>query len=144
MKRIASIIAGSLFAALFAGGALTTNAKAQTEPGVIFTVPFAFAADGYTIDAGTYEISLVSGQHLISIRNLNTGDKQIFSVRPELQRTIASQGLLVFHRCGQRKDLAEFHIPGASLYSTTIAPRHRKASELETCSSEDTTTIAAR
>jgi hypothetical protein len=144
MKRIGSIIIGSLFAALFAGGALNANARAQTEPGVIFTVPFAFTADGHSIAAGTYEINLISNQYLMSIRNVQTGKEQFFTVLPQQQRTIASQGLLVFHGCGPRKNLTEFHIPGSNLYSTTIAPRHAGTSESESCSPDATTTIAAR
>ena len=144
MKRLTSIVTGSFIAVLFGCGALIANANAQAEPGEIFTVPFAFTADGHNVAAGTYEISLVSNHYLISIRNVQTGKEQFFTVIPEQQLTIASQGLLVFHRCGQRKDLTEFHIPGTDLYSTTIAPRHANASELESCSPESTTTIAAR
>jgi len=143
MKRITSIVIASL-SVLFAAGAFTSNLHAQNEPGVIFRVPFAFTADGHNVAAGNYEINLVSNQYLMSIRNVETGEEQIFSVRPEQQKAIASQGLLVFHRCGQRKDLTEFHIPGTRLYSTTIAVSLAKSSEFETCSPDETTTIAAR
>jgi hypothetical protein len=144
MKRITSIVTGSLVAALFASGALTINLNAQNEPGEIFMVPFAFTADGHNVEAGTYEVNLVSNQYLMSIRNVKTGDEQVFNVLPEQRRAIASQGLLVFHDCGRRKELTEFHIPGTNLYSATVAPRHTESSQLESCTADDTTTIAAR
>jgi hypothetical protein len=144
MKRITSIVVASLFAALTGAAAFSNNASAQREPGAIFTVPFAFTTDVHTIAAGTYKVNLDFNQHQISIQNLNTGELQFFAVRPELQRAISTGGLLVFHRCGQRKDLTEFHIPGTNYYSATIPPRHTSSSDLERCSASDTTTIAAR
>lgn len=144
MKRITSIVAGSLVAILIAGGGFTGSATAQNEPGAIFTVPFAFTADGYSVAAGTYEVDLLSSPFLISIRNVDTGEKQIFTVRPEQQLNVASKGLLVFHRCGQRKDLTEFHIPGTNLYSAAVSPRRVKNSEVESCSPAEIMTVAAR
>lgn len=142
MKRLTSIATASFFAVLLACGAL--HANAQTEPAEIFTVPFAFTANGHNVPAGTYEISLVSSHYLMSIRNVQTGDEQFFTVMPQQQKTIASKGILVFHGCGPRKDLTEFHIPGTDSYSSTIAPRHVRNSESESCSPDGTTTIAAR
>lgn len=144
MKRITSIVAASLFAVLTGAAAFSTHANAQNEHGAIFSVPFDFTADGHVIDAGTYKVNLDFNQHQISIQNVETGDQQFFAVRPELQHAIPSSGLLVFHRCGQRKDLTEFHIPGTNYYSATIPRRHVASSDLERCSANDTTTIAAR
>lgn len=144
MKRITSIVAGSLFAVLIAGGAFTAKLTAQNEPGAIFSVPFAFTADGQKVPAGTYEVNLVSSPYLMSIRNLETGEKQFMSVRPEQQRNSPSKGVLVFDRCGQREDLREFHIPGTNLYSATISPKRARNSEVESCSYGDTMTVAAR
>lgn len=144
MKRITSIMAGALFAVLIAGGGFTTRLSAQNKPAAIFSVPFAFTTDGHDMAAGTYEINLVSDQYLMSIRNVETGEKQIFSVRPEQQNAVAAKGLLVFHRCGQRKDLAEFHLPGSNLYSATVSPRRARNSDLESCSPAEAMTVAAR
>lgn len=144
MKRITSIVAGSLFAVLIAGGAFTTRLTAQTEPGAVFSVPFAFTADGHRVAAGTYEVRQLSTPFLISIKNVETGEKEIFSVRPEQQREIPSKGLLVFHRCGHQAELTEFHVPGTNSYSTAISQRHGKSSEIESCSPADTMTVAAR
>ena len=144
MKRITSIVTGSFFAVLIAGGAFTAKLIAQTEPAAIFSVPFAFTADGYKVSAGTYEVRQLSNPFLISIKNVETGEKGIFSVRPEQERKIPSKGMLVFHRCGYQADLTEFHIPGENSYSTAISRRHGKNSEIESCSPAETMTVAAR
>jgi hypothetical protein len=144
MKRITSIMAGSLFAVLIAGGAFTAELKAQNAPGEIFTVPFAFTADGHEIGPGTYEVRRDMSERLISIQNVETGEKDLISVRPEERSTISGKGLLVFQRCGDRRGLSEFHIRGKSLYSATITPRRNKNVEIENCSMNGTTTVAAR
>jgi hypothetical protein len=143
MKSITSIVAGSLLAVLIAGGASTTQLQAQNAPGEIFAVPFAFTVGGQEIKPGRYEVRRDASEYAISIQNLQTGEKQLFSVRPEERSAVPAKGLLVFRQCGDRKDLAEFHIRGTSLYSATIQ-LHKKNSELERCSHSDMTTLAAR
>jgi hypothetical protein len=144
MKRIITMVAGSLFAVLIAGGAFTSKLAAQSGPGAVFSVPFAFTADGHKVAPGTYEVIRLSNPYLISIRNVETGNKEIFTVRPEEQQKAPSKGVLVFHSCGQQKDLTEFHVPGTNVYSATTAPRRVRNSEMESCSSSETETIAAR
>lgn len=144
MKRISSIVTGSFFTVLIACGGCSPKMNAESESGALFNVPFAFTADGHHVSSGTYEVDRLANPYLISIRNVETGEKQIFTVRPEQQRTIPSKGLLVFHRCGQRKDLIEFHIPGTNVYSRAISPQQATNSEVESCSPADTTTVAAR
>jgi len=144
MKRITSIIAGSLFTVLIASGTFPTNLHAQSEPGLIFSVPFAFSTNGHHIPAGTYQVTLDSSQFLISIRNIKTGNKQLFSVRPEQRGAITERGVLVFHNCGERKDLTEFHIPGTDAYSATMMPHGAGNIEANNCRANDTMTLAAR
>ncbi len=144
MKRIRSIIVGSLAAILVAGGTSEGKLIAQNGPGVIFSVPFAFTADGNKIAAGTYELNLVSNEFMMSIRNLETGDTQVFNVHPEQQRAIESRGRLIFHRCGGHMDLAEFHVPGTNLYSETITPGGVKNAEVKSCPTADAVFLAAR
>jgi|GEM_PF-1326293 len=144
MKRITSIVAGSLLAILIAGGTLAANLHAQNEPGLIFVVPFQFSTNGHPIPAGTYQVTLDSSQFLMSIRNIKTGDKQLFNVRPEQRGTIAERGVLVFHKCGARKDLTEFHIPGTDVYSATMMPHVAKNIETNDCRANDNLTLAAR
>ena len=144
MKRITSIVAGLLLAILISGGTLAADLHAQNEPGLIFSVPFPFSTNGHLIPAGTYEVILDSSQFLMSIRNIKTGNKQLFSVRPEQRGAIAEHGLLVFHSCGARKDLTEFHIPGTDVYSATMMPHGSRNIETNNCRANDTMTLAAR
>jgi len=144
MKRITSIMAGPLLAVLLAAGAFEAKLSAQDPSGEVFTLPFAFTADGHEIQPGTYEIRRSANAFLISIQNVQTGDKQLFSVRPEGSAAVPAKGLLVFRRCGDQRELSEFHIRGTNLYSATVQPNQRRNSEIERCSTPDTTTVAAR
>lgn len=144
MKRISLNMAGMLLAIVVGGGSFGARAIAQDGTGEIFTVPFAFSADGHDIQPGTYEIRRDSSQFLLSIENVRTGEKQLFSVRPEQRAAVPAKGLLVFQRCGERQELSEFHIRGTNLYSATIDATPRKHSEMEICSQPATVTIAAR
>ena len=144
MKRITSMVAGWVLAIGIAGGVANSKLNAQTEPDVVFTVPFAFSVEGHSVAPGTYKVRLVSSQFLMSFQNVANGSELLFSVRPEEQRTFASKGLLVFSRCGKRADLTEFHVPNRKLFSATIAAPNGRDTEVEKCQSADTTTIAAR
>ena len=143
MKR-RSMMAALLLAVLMVGGASEARLNAQDGLGEIFTVPFAFTADGHEIQAGTYEIRRDSSQFLLSIQNLKTGEKQLFSVRPEQRSAVPARGLLVFHGCGERKELSEFHIRGTSLYSAAIDSGRSIGSEIENCPHPENVTSAAR
>ena len=144
MKRINTIIAGSLFAILIMGSPFASRLQAQDDLGVNFSVPFAFSLDGQNIAAGNYKLNLVSSQYMMSIRNLKTGDLRFFSVQPEEQRTIEAHGHLVFNGCGDHRYLAEFHIPGTDLYSKTITPGSVKTAEAKACRTTDSIFLAAR
>lgn len=144
MKQVSSIMAGLLMVATFATGSLGATAAAQDATGEIFTVPFAFTADGHEIQPGTYEIRRESSQFLLSIENVKTGEKELFSARPEQRAAVPAKGLLVFQRCGERKELSEFHTRGTNLYSATMDAKLRKSLELESCSRSNTVTVAAR
>lgn len=142
MKRISSIIAGSIFAILLMGAVSGTKLQAQNGSGPTFTVPFAFAANGHAMPAGKYRIVVDSNQFTMSIRNLKTGSVDLISVHPGEANAFATHGRLVFRRCGDRNDLLEFHTPGTDEYSQTIPPRQNR--ESRTCRSADTVTVAAR
>ena len=144
MKRIHSIIVKSLFAILIMGSASAARLHAQDDPGVVFNVPFAFSVDGHAITAGNYQLNLVSSQYLMSIRNLKTGDLQVFSVHPEQERAIEAHGRLVFNGCGDHRYLTEFHIPGTNLYSNMITPSRVRNAEAKACPATDSIFLAAR
>lgn len=144
MKRFTMMMGALLLAVLMLGGASEAKLNAQIGPGEIFTVPFAFTADGHEIQAGTYEIRRDSSQFLLSIQNLRTGEKQLFNVRPERRSAVPARGLLVFHGCGERKELSEFHVRGTNFYSAAIVSGRSKDSEVENCPSLEDLTLAAR
>ena len=144
MKRMSSIIVNSLVAVLITGGTSMAKVHAQNSPGIVFSVPFTFTADGRNIAAGTYELNLVSDKFMMSIRNVETGEMQVFTVHPEEQRAIESLGRLIFQSCGGHMDLTEFHVPGTKLYSETIQPRRLKNMEAKACPAPDFVTLAAR
>jgi hypothetical protein len=144
MKRFTSMMPALLLAVLMVGGASEAKLNAQDRLGEIFTVPFAFTADGHEVQAGTYEIRRDSSQFLLSIQNLKTGEKQLFSVRPEQRSVVLAMGLLVFRGCGERKELSEFHVRGTNLYSAAIDSGRSKNSEIENCPRPENVTLAAR
>ena len=144
MKQVSSIMAGVLLAVMFASGSFEARATAQDATGEIFTVPFSFTADGHEVQPGTYEIRRGASQFLLSIENVKTGEKELFSVRPEQRGAVPAKGLLIFQRCGERKELTEFHLRGTNLYSATMDAKSRKSLELESCTQPDTVTVAAR
>lgn len=144
MKQVSSIMAGVLLAATVASGSFVARATAQEATGEIFTVPFSFTADGHEVQPGTYEIRRGASQFLLSIENVKTGEKELFSVRPEQRPAVPEKGLLVFQQCGDQKELSEFHLRGTNLYSATMDAKPRKTSELESCSRPNTVTVAAR
>lgn len=144
MKRMTSIIVNSLFAILLSGGPFALTAQAQYDAGITVDIPFAFSADGQEIAAGTYQLQLINSNFLMSVRNVNTGNEQMLTVRPETDRSFESHGRLIFEVCNGRRSLAEVHIPGTNLFSETVSGRRRKGVEAASCSKDDSTTIALR
>ena len=144
MKSASSLAAGLLTAALVVNGNFETNLMGQDGPGEIFTVPFAFTADGHEIQPGTYEIRRDANQFFMSIQNVKTRETQLFSVRPEERSAIPAKGLLVFQACGARKELNEFHVRGTNIFSATIKSRRNNTLEAESCSHPQSVTVAAR
>ena len=144
MKRATSIMAGLLLAVLIAGGASEARLNAQSVSGEVFTVPFAFTADGHEVQPGTYEIRRDTSPFLLSIQNVKTGEKQLFGVRPEVRSDVLGKGLLVFQGCGDRKELSEFHIRGTNSYSETVNTGRKRNVEVESCSRPETVALASR
>lgn len=144
MKRIRSIIVGSLFGLLIMSSPFAARLNAQDESGAVFTVPFAFSVDGHNIDAGSYELKLVSSEYMISVRDLKTGALQFFSVHPDQQRKFETRDRLVFNGCGDHRYLTEFHIRGTNLFSSTNTPGRVKDAEAKACPATDAVFLAAR
>lgn len=143
MKRMTSIIVGSLFAILISVG-LSITAHAQYDPGIVVSIPFAFYANGHEITAGTYRLRLADSNFLLSVRNVNTGNEQMFHVHPETDRKVASQGRLTFQVCEGHSYLTQVHIPGSDLFSETASGHKDNDARTDACSKDDAITIALR
>lgn len=143
MKRMSSILVESLAAILISVG-LSTTAHAQYDPGIVVSIPFAFYANGHEIDAGTYRLRLSDSSFLMSVRNVNTGDEQMFPVHPETDRKIASQGRLTFQVCEGHSYLTQVHIPGSDLFSETAIGHGDDDAKTDACSKDDSIIIALR
>lgn len=143
MKRMTSILVESLVAILISVG-LSTTAHAQYDPGIIVSIPFAFYANGHEIPAGTYRLRLSDSNFLMSVRNVNTGDEELFPVRPETDRRVASQGRITFQVCEGHSYLTQVHIPGSDLFSETVSGHEDNDAKTESCSKDDAITISLR
>src|ERR1700741_2235330 len=132
MTRFTSHLPKSMFALLIACGTLATNLQAQNDS-VTATVPFPFTVGTQCNAPGTYRFSLMSSQYVLTVLNVNTGDKRIFDVHPEHQPTSEERGLLMFRNSEGPKTLNEIHFPGSDAFSALAEPRH--AGRTETSSS---------
>jgi hypothetical protein len=60
---------------------------------------------------------------LLSVTNVKTGDKELFTVRPENQCRIEDHGRLIFRDSDGSDTLNEVHFPGTDMFSELIV-RH--------------------
>lgn len=114
-----SILSLSLASGLLCAAA---NASAQTTASV--TIPFAFSADNQVVQAGHYNLELLSDRYL-SLRNTSTNQTQVLMVRPESGAAIETRGRLIFHQDGSKKYLAQVWISGTSMHSE-LAVQHKQ------------------
>ncbi len=116
MKRHSAILTNLLLSLPLATGLLcaATNASAQTSETV--TIPFEFSADHQLVQAGSYEVRLLSSSFL-TLYNLKTAKTQILMVRPDEGRVIETRGRLVFRRDETGSHLTQVWIVGKSSHS---------------------------
>lgn len=144
MTRFTSLVTRSLLAFLIGGGIHATNLYAQSDA-ITVSVPFSFTVGRQDVAPGTYRFSLVSSrmessQFVLSLRDVRTGNMELFEVRPEQQPTVAQHGYLLFHKSAGRSVLNEVHFPGTDTFSELIPPRRgaktrptRALAERQTC-----------
>jgi hypothetical protein len=143
MKRMFSITVKLLVAILICSG-LSATAHAQYDQAITVNVPFAFSADGREMAEGTYQLQLISGLFLMSVRNVITGNREVIRVRPEQDRRVPSQGDLVFQACKGNIYLTEIHTPGATLFSETVSGHKWHEATSAPCSKDHLITVALR
>jgi hypothetical protein len=144
MKRMTSVIVKSLFAILISCGPLALAAHAQDDSAITANVPFAFSVGNQEIAAGSYKLRLTSDRFQLSVRNVLTGNEQIFAVHPEVERKLTSEGRLMFQVCDGRIYLAEIHIPGTNRFSETVNGAVGGGADAAACSKENSTVVALR
>ena len=123
MNRITSLIVTSLVTLLIGSGALAGNLQEQTDLSITASIPFPFTVGTHPIPPGTYRFSLASSQFLLSVLNVKTGHEQVFSVRPEKQRTVESRGRLVFRNSEECSALSQIHFLGTDTFTAIDPPR---------------------
>lgn len=116
MRRVASTIWKMVLATLIAGGTITPPLRAQDGVGVDVAIPFAFSANGREFPAGRYRFT-IEDQFELSIRDLRTGPKRFFTIRPYDEHSSVSRGHLDFDHCQSHCVLSEIHIPGTGTFS---------------------------
>lgn len=142
MKRTSFLIVSMLVAILI--GTCTSLLSAETESEVTAEIPFPFTVGKQTIAPGTYQFSLVSGQFLLSVRNLKTGHPEMFGVRPEQEYATKPHGRLVFLRCGGSDVLNEIHFREADTFIQVRQPHCAAQTETKRVLPNDSVSVAQR
>jgi hypothetical protein len=128
MNRSTAILSKLLLSLPVAAGPLCAAPVAWAQDSQSVNIPFAFSANNHRMDAGHYQVRLVSDRFLY-LRNANTARSEIMMVRPESGRAIETRGRLVFHRAAGRTYLTQVWIAGTSMHSEAVG-RPKPASEL--------------
>lgn len=121
-SRIANL-SNLLLSLPLATGLLCAGATASAQTTASVTIPFSFSADNQDVDAGTYQVEMLSDRFL-SLRNAATNRTQVLMVRPEGGPAIETRGHLTFRQEGSRKYLAQVWIAGTSMHSE-MAIQHK-------------------
>ena len=107
MKKYAKIVVAIVFILGLSGAA-----KAESQDGVIVTLPFKFMVGGKTLPAGTYTVRNVSGDpsSLLMITNHDTSRSVL--VLPYVSESVSTdKPELEFQRGGEERFLSSIHTP---------------------------------
>jgi hypothetical protein len=111
-EKVISTFAKLILAAVSMGSTLALGTQTATaQEAIIVTTPFAFSAGTQSYPAGTYKFTLVS-EWSLSIRNVNGGGERFFTVQPEENGTVGSQGGLTFRNSEGQASLQAVYVPG--------------------------------
>lgn len=135
-SRIANL-SNLILSLCLATGLLCSGAAASAQTTASITIPFAFSADNQNVDAGTYNVGLLSDRFL-SLRNAATNHTLVLMVRPEAGQAIETRGHFTFHQDGSRKYLTEIWIAGTSMHSE-MAIEHKPEQKLAKSGSASST-----
>lgn len=127
-EKFISTLAKLILGAIAIGGMLAMGAQTATAQAIIVTTPFAFSAGSQSYPAGTYQFTRLSDWSL-SIRNVKEGGERFFSVRPEENKSLGSNGSLTFLDSEGHRDLEAVYVPGTDRVAELFPhdPLSRKA-----------------
>jgi hypothetical protein len=110
-EKFISTLAKLILGAIAIGGMLALGAQTATAQAIIVTAPFAFSAGSQSYPAGTYEFTRLS-EWSLSIRNVKVGGERFFTVRPEENGALGSNGSLTFLDSEGHRNLQAVYVPG--------------------------------
>jgi hypothetical protein len=113
MNRIKFVIpyTKSILAVVLTSGILALGAQTASAQEIIVTTPFAFSAGSQLYPAGTYQFIVKYESSLLSIRNVNGGEK-FFMVRPEVNKPLRPHSGLIFDNSDGSNNLQAVRLPG--------------------------------
>lgn len=124
--------------------ALLTSAAAYAQTvHVQATIPFDFNIGNSAFPAGKYDIQSASnGEHVLYIRNLNSGTGSFLVPQSCESPHVASQSKLTFRRYGQQYFMAELWVAGYT-QGHEFRPGKREAEVARKFSKQETTLLAS-
>lgn len=117
-------------------GSQSASAQGITASTPAFSVASQHSANGTShYPTGTYQFTLISEcECLLSIRNVISGEKRVFMIRPEVNGPLGVRGGVVFDNSAGQLNLKAVYIPGtdmaAELVGDEIARDKENAYEL--------------
>jgi hypothetical protein len=124
--------------------ALLTSAAAYAQTvHVQATIPFNFNIGSSAFPAGKYDIQSASnGEHVLYIRNLNSGEGSFLVQQPCESAHVASQSRLTFRHYGQQYFMAEVWVAGYSQgHEFRVGKREEEVARM--FSKQETTLLAS-
>jgi hypothetical protein len=111
LEKFTSTLAKLILGAVAIHGMLALGTQTATAQAITVTTPFAFSAGSQSYPAGTYQFTLLSDWSL-SIRNVKGGGEKFFTVHPEENGSLGSQGSLTFRNSEGHQNLQAVYVPG--------------------------------
>lgn len=118
--------------------------QAQDARAITANIRFPFTVGTQSIAPEIYQFSLMSSPFLLSVRNVKTGDEELFTVRPERQEHPEVHGSLTFRKSGDSDVLNEVHFPETRMFTHIIRGHGVPRTEAKRSSTCKATTVAQR
>jgi hypothetical protein len=133
-EKVSNGFAIILLAIVIASAIFGVSAHAAARQAIIVTTPFNFSVDNQHYAAGTYEFALLSDQFLC-IRNVKSGSKEFFLIRPDQDGPLGAKGKLVFRNSNGHRILESVYVPGTDMSVALIEHRRNMNTVKTDCAS---------